>query len=1224
MSRLAESKHSLQEEEDRRRAEEEAKRRAFEAARLKALEDADRLRREREAAEAARRAAEDADRARRLADEAERARKMAEDAERRRREEEERRRRDEAERRRREDEDRRRREEEERRRREEEERRKMPSLNIVQGNQMHEVVGQENPDEWDIMGNLPEVAKITEHEDEIFSEAEKWGIIDGKRGFYLDKNENKRMSFTEAAQQHRMYPTGGVPDNAGDAIHTTVKVQTRTQVAKKEATSSGALLDDNTLGKALSLGWYEPNSGMFIHPDTQKQMTLKEAIIKGLFNPYDTTVIDKKNTRTLSLLEAIQEGIVDDTAGTVLDTQSKEKYDLNSALNKDAVKCGMIALIASPMKAAQAVAEAVKRRDAEGYKFKIENYDGGSLGSRTSVPKFREETTITRLTPHKTEPTLSVRMRQSQTSLGDRSRSLIDDPSTIADLQHEFLSNLEANQFDTDEKIITNPSGGPRLSVREAAETGLLDVLTGEIVVPESGRRYSIPKAVHLNYVQGDAAKRLMESLNMSIEELNLSQQGAPSPGLTFSPDGSNTTRTWTKTIDLDGKLNRLTNEARQFVVDQTRSLEVSAGDLKLADVNGYWLRANREIGSCGEDLKKDISDMEPVGRSQAELAKQLFECDEINKQILEKENDIEMLAAEWNRTLEDAVVSKPQWEPNWTTINDAKNVSALVDELNVIGSCQVLTSTAVVSDPRVYSDKLKQLKDSLKPVGDRIDNFVADCRLLIKTAGPETDTTELVRNITDMFIHSIAFYLYLTLENRLKLYCKIYRNYISLEQLYYVQDNALESVSDAWSLVSATVAEREIEIDAAVQQMGRYEDAYKAILNWLEETEEMMENQRPPAPDAKVNFSYKNVYINLLLNTIVSKAHLHAYDVLLKHIEDKQTSIKGFSSLIDKVTEMNEDEKKSLKQKNQDVWKRYNNLLSGAQDRQARLMDAVDLAERLAEATVPLDAWFVQTEKRLTELANVPTDTGKVDIQLREQRHLEEEIAEKGKDVDQVLAVRYFQQLKSIVPMLCALVGVEDAKELEIKSNQLASRYDSLAERNRFMKGLLADIAVQVGDFVQDANNLSTWLDDVEHELFEINELAIEPNDLIEQTNILSVKLKKRCNAVGIYIFYRYVDLIFAMEEDIVKWRPEIDDLVAVSTQLQALSAPDRAEELFQNTVDMNKRVNQIADKVRTRLREVISEAKNISKQIDFECGEATLIERCDQGKELIDEVGD
>lgn len=52
-------------------------------------------------------------------------------------------------------------------------------------------------------------------------------------------------------------------------------------------------------------------------------------------------------------------------------------------------------------------------------------------------------------------------------------------------------------------------------------------------------------------------------------------------------------------------------------------------------------------------------------------------------------------------------------------------------------------------------------------------------------------------------------------------------------------------------------------------------------------------------------------------------------------------------------------------------------------------------------------------------------------------------------------------------------------------------------------------------------------------------------------------------------------------MEEGVSHWRPEVDDLIAVSSQLQALSSQDQAEELFQSTAEMNRRVNQIADKV-------------------------------------------
>ncbi|VDO56582.1 unnamed protein product [Haemonchus placei] len=352
-----------------------------------------------------------------------------------------------------------------------------------------------------------------------FAEALGKGLIDVTSNIFTDQDTGRQMTIAQAIEQGYI-DTGNVEAMEGS--------------------------DEKNLSNIINSEEFDENSGRIRDKRTSLHLTFKDAVERDVIDG-DSLLHDLESGQTLTLREALVRRKID----------SDGKYiagNLKMTL-RDAVKGGLIALIASPMQAAQAVAEAVKRRDAEGYKFKIENYGGESRGSRTSVPKFREET-IVRLTPQKAEPSLTVRMRHSQTNIGDRARSIIDDPSTLADLQHEFLANLEANRFDTDEKIITNPSGGQRLSVREAAETGLLDVLTGEIVVPDTGRRYSIPKAVHLNYVQGEAAKRLMESLNMSIEELNLAQQqSAPSPGVT---EGGSSTRTWTKTVNWHGQPSEL------------------------------------------------------------------------------------------------------------------------------------------------------------------------------------------------------------------------------------------------------------------------------------------------------------------------------------------------------------------------------------------------------------------------------------------------------------------------------------------------------------------------------------------------------------------------------------------------------------------------------------------------------------------------------------------
>ncbi|CAK5053371.1 unnamed protein product [Meloidogyne enterolobii] len=177
------------------------------------------------------------------------------------------------------------------------------------------------------------------------TEAEKWGIVNIREGYYLDKTDNKRYSFTEAARQHRIYPTGGVPENAADALQTTVRVHKRTEVATKEAvptTASGVSgfhsPTDYNLNRYVDQRHFEPSTGLFTHPDVQKQMTLKELIIKGLLNPYSTKIVDRVKGTELRLLDAIQENIVDDVAGTVRDTQTGKVYDFSAAVRQGLVK----------------------------------------------------------------------------------------------------------------------------------------------------------------------------------------------------------------------------------------------------------------------------------------------------------------------------------------------------------------------------------------------------------------------------------------------------------------------------------------------------------------------------------------------------------------------------------------------------------------------------------------------------------------------------------------------------------------------------------------------------------------------------------------------------------------------------------------------------------------------------------------------------------------------
>ncbi|KHN76643.1 Plectin [Toxocara canis] len=371
---------------------------------------------------------------------------------------------------------------------------------------------------------LKRVDKLT------FAESLGKGLIDVAQNRFTDPDSGRQMSINQAIEEGYI-DTGKVEAMEGS--------------------------DERNLANILYSEEFDENSGRIRDKKSGLYLTFRAAVERDVIDG-DSLFHDIDSSQTMTLREALNRGRID-SDGKYIETKNGAKLNL-----KQAVANGLIALIASPMQAAQAVTEAVKRRDAEGYKFKIESVD--DRRSSTSGPRFREESSVIRLSsPHRVEPGLSVRVRSSSEAMsgGDRARSLIDDPQALADLQHEFLDNLAKQRFDIEEQIIENPATSRRVSVREAAESGLLDVVTGEIVHPSSGRRYSIPRAVHMKMVNSDAAKRLMESLNMSLEELGQQSSSYTTESLSgMSPTESGGTKIWTKTVSWHGQPSELRHSA--------------------------------------------------------------------------------------------------------------------------------------------------------------------------------------------------------------------------------------------------------------------------------------------------------------------------------------------------------------------------------------------------------------------------------------------------------------------------------------------------------------------------------------------------------------------------------------------------------------------------------------------------------------------------------------
>ncbi|CAD5205428.1 unnamed protein product [Bursaphelenchus okinawaensis] len=331
---------------------------------------------------------------------------------------------------------------------------------------------------YDVAEALKKVDKLT------FAEAVGKGLIDVAKNTFTDPDSGKILSIQEAA-------------GAG-----LVEV------------SDYGTENETNLANVIQSHTFDSSSGRVRDPKSGLNVPFRDAIDRRLIDP-DSLVHDLDSSKTLTVREAIYAGILDSN-GRYHDKKHNSYHSI-----VDAEKQGLIALIASPMEAARAVAEAIKRRDSEGVRYKFGSLDDTSL-HRQSLPRVKEEQTIFRITPKRTEPGLSVRVRSnvSDDHRSSRGRSLVEDPVALADMQDEFLDKLKSQGFDVESRVVENPSTMQNVSLREAVETGLFDVPAQSIVHPTTGRHYPLAKAVHMRMIRDEAGKNLLSALNIAHDDL--------------------------------------------------------------------------------------------------------------------------------------------------------------------------------------------------------------------------------------------------------------------------------------------------------------------------------------------------------------------------------------------------------------------------------------------------------------------------------------------------------------------------------------------------------------------------------------------------------------------------------------------------------------------------------------------------------------------------------
>ena len=291
--------------------------------------------------------------------------------------------------------------------------------------------------------------------------------------------------------------------------------------------------------------------------------------------------------------------------------------------------------------------------------------------------------------------------------------------------------------------------------------------------------------------------------------------------------------------------------------------------------------------------------------------------------------------------------------------------------------------------------------------------------------------------------------------------------------------ENDLEKIVEKWSDIKLRVAERDRKLDQALLQTGKFQDALQGLLRWLEDSEEMIKNQKSPSIDYKV-----------------AKAQLQEQKFLMKMIGDNEYSISSLVQLGEEVAQGCEpSEKINIEMQLKDLTNRFDKLKGKANDRTKMLENAVEISKILQDQLNPLTIFLDRSERTLKNLDNIPTDEDKLQQAIFEHDRLHKDILAKEPDVGALSALKV------------DIRNCFDPEEAEIaneKIDNISDRYKMLRDDSERLGMLLNKTKQEMRQFTLAYQDIFAWCEKQERILAQYKNISVHVDVITEQIDKL------------------------------------------------------------------------------------------------------------------------
>nr|XP_049701447.1 dystonin isoform X43 [Helicoverpa armigera] len=527
---------------------------------------------------------------------------------------------------------------------------------------------------------------------------------------------------------------------------------------------------------------------------------------------------------------------------------------------------------------------------------------------------------------------------------------------------------------------------------------------------------------------------------------------------------------------DAASRAREVLEEQAQALADRLEDLEARAGDAKgkmagAAAAMTLFQDKVKNLSHDLSDLEKELDSMKPPGRDIKTVRQQLDDIGRFYKR-LEKADD---LVGDTERAAETLVDSG-------YTVDSAKTR----DQVEGLRKQLAKLDERARSKEQDLDDTLSKLEAFYKAYDSVMDD-VSEAAEQVRSLKPVSSEVEQIRSQQKDFAELKRRTLEPLGQN--VAHCNKIGQGLVRSALQGVNtqvlEKDLEKMNDKWNALKEKMNERERRLDVGLLQSGKFAEALAGLEKWLADTEDMVNNQKPPSADYKV-----------------VKAQLQEQKFLKKMLMDRQNSMSSLFAMGNEVAGGCEAaERKAIEKQLKGLMQRFDALTNGAQQRMLDLEQAMMVAKQFQEELQPLVEWLGTTERKVKSLQLVPTDEEKIQHKIREHKNLHEDIISKQPA---------FKQLTETASTLMGLVGDDEATALADRLQAATDRYQALVDHSLNIGDLLEASRKGLRHLVLTYQDLSAWMDSMEQYLAKRKILPVHMEKLLRQMDELAEKTEE------------------------------------------------------------------------------------------------------------------